>query len=576
MFATDRQTGYPSVDRPWLKYYDDIDVTRSLFHGSLADFVIEKNKEYPQDIAFTYYGNKITYGTFLNEINKCAKIFIDLGVTRKSVVTVISVATPELLYLIYAANSLGATINMVDPRNSEEHITEYIDSTSSEIVIVLDAILPGVFRAIANSISSKMIIVLSTNESMSNITKLLYKLACKKIDKEVAALKLSRQVVTYKSLTSAQPIELNVHDSELENATFIFYTGGSTGTPKGVLLTDDQINSLPQQYGEKIHWFNRQEKWLAVTACFFAYSWVVSFHMPLVMGMNCCFEMYDPQKICKNIIKNKYNHIALNPGILEHFLNFKHVSDLSFLIAPICGGESLSLTMEKKLNDFFSQRKANWKICQGYGMTETSSGIIINYNNEINKPGSVGIPFSHTLVSAFDSETSEELACGEIGEICISGPSVMSGYYRNPKETEQCIRIHSDGRRWLHSGDLGYVDEDGFVFIVGRIKRMIVGKGGWKIYPQQVEETLEGINDIEGVACVPVHNPDDDTDTKCGVFVIKKADSSKTNTQVEAEMRDYAATKLTEYMRPVMYVFVNEFPRTSVGKIDYRKLETMI
>ena len=576
MLATDKQTGYPSVDKPWLKYYQDIDVEGPLFSGSLFDFFYEKNKDFPNDIALTYYGNKITYETFLKESIRYSEILQKIGVSRKSVISVLSIATPELLYLIYAANILGATINMIDPRYSIEHITDCIDSTDSDVVIVLDATLKDVYSAIEISKSAELVIVLRVGDYMAKIAGWMCKFRLKSYKKELEILKGKKQTVFIENLIYAKPIREKEHNDELNDVSFIFYTGGSTGKPKGVMLSDSQMNSAIEQYAQKYHWFSRQEKWLSITAFFFAYAWVVSFHMPLVMGMNCCLEMYNLKTLCRNIVKNKYCHIAINPGIYEQLLRTKHIRDLSFIKAPISGGESLSLALEKGINDFLINRKSEWKICQGYGMTETSSGISINYNNEIYKEGSVGIPFSHTIISAFDCENGDELKFGEVGEICVYGPSIMKGYYRNETETKQNLREHTDGRRWLHTGDLGYVDEDGFVFIVGRIKRMIVGKGGWKIYPQQVETILREVEGVDNIACVTVINPHDDSDEKAGVAIIKNMECKKSDCQLKAELEEFAETKLTEYMKPVKYIFLSEFPRTKVGKIDYKELEKMM
>lgn len=240
------------------------------------------------------------------------------------------------------------------------------------------------------------------------------------------------------------------------------------------------------------------------------------------------------------------------------------------MIAPTSGGETLNVKLEKEINEVLSRQGCSWKICQGYGMTETSSGISINVNNKVNKLGSVGIPFPLTLVSAFDPDTGEEVTIGNTGEICISGPSIMTGYEDYDTQTSNSIKIHKDGNRWIHTGDLGYIDSDGFVFISGRLKRMFSCVSGEKIYPQTVEDIIREVNGVKDCAVVGIADPQNSTGKRAVAYVIAQSEKYKANEDI---IRKHCSMKLKEYMCPIKYIYIDEFPRTNVGKVDYKLLE---
>ena len=573
MLVIDGQTGYPSVDRPWLKYYKDVSLNVTDNYQSAWDLIYQSNVNNRNDVALIYYGNSITYGRLIDEVTEKIEWLKNVGIKEGSVISIISVTTPELLYLIYAANSLGAVINMIYPGFSEQKIVSCLTEVGSEIVFVLDAVYQSVLSAINLSRSIEIVVLLSVSNSMSLGVRVLYHLASKK---KIDAHSSTKKIVKYNELIHTDVKVSNSHRDEkiLKNTSFIFYTGGSTGNSKAVMLGDTQINAGVCQYAQVMKSFSRQESWLSISAMFFAYSWQTSVHMPLAMGMKCCIEMFDPEKISKKAISKKYSHLSLNPGLWEGFISNKNVKDLSFIIAPASGGESLSEVLENKINKYFEERKCAWKICQGYGMTESAGGISINYGGDVYRPRSVGIPFIQMTFSAFEPETCNELKTGEIGEICFTGPSVMLGYYNNDDENRKTLKLHNDGKIWLHSGDLGYLDEDGFIFIVGRIKRMIVGSGGWKIYPAQVEEAIRKFPGVVNCAAVEKRDPNSESNRQVGVFVI--TDGENTEPDIEYKLKEHCKLHLTDYMQPVKYLFVKDFPKTNVGKIDYLKLEEMI
>lgn len=256
----------------------------------------------------------------------------------------------------------------------------------------------------------------------------------------------------------------------------------------------------------------------------------------------------------------------------EELINWGNV-DLSYMIAPMVGGDSMPIDMEEKVNAFFDRHGAKWHVVKGYGMSEVSAAVSVCVSNQSNKLGSVGIPFAHTVISVFDPETGEEMTYNQKSEICMTGPNTMIGYYDNQEETEKILRKHGDGRIWVHSGDLGYMDEDGCLFVEGRLKRMIVRYDGFKVYPNQIETVL--LKNPYVHSCCAVGK--DDSMHSQGrlpvVFIVIKDNSGLTQNDIRTQLRELCIKELPEYAQPMEILFINKLPLTPIGKIDYRALE---
>ena len=296
--------------------------------------------------------------------------------------------------------------------------------------------------------------------------------------------------------------------------------------------------------------------------------------MPLSLGITAylCFDL-EIQKVEKQLIKNKVNHMANTPLMWEQLTHSKKVEkmDLSFIIAPTVGADSLDVQKEKTINEFLEKHKCKFRLCKGYGMTEVGSGVCITPNNAINKLGSVGIPFNLTNVAIFEVGTDKELTYGEQGEICVQGPSVMLGYYNNVEANQEILRKHSDGQVWLHSGDLGHMDEDGFLFIDGRIKRMIIDNTGFKIFAPVIEKVIAEVQEVEKCCVVGAKDTEHNVGQIPVAFIIPKTGVDKN--MLQKEVMELCEKQLPMYSYPRKIIFREEFPYTSAAKVDYRALE---
>lgn len=555
-------TGYPSIDKPWLKYYDKKAVDQKPPEHSMFECIFQNNQGYYDDIALEYYGQTITYGTMFNEIETVATGLASIGVKQGDIVSFLAITTPGVIFSIYAVNYLGAVCNMLDPRMSDELISNIISNTDSNYLIILDIFADKV--SVSTAADHCNIIILPTTKPCSPST-------------EMEQPSIDYQHISWENFLShiqSGHKAPKVHFSANRPA-LIEYTGGTTGEPKGVVLSNENVNAAAFQYARTRIDNERGQSWQTVAAPFIAYAFIFSMHIPLSLGMICKIVIYDPKMIAIQTIQNEYNHIAANPLMWENVIHLPEAQsrDFSHLIAPITGADYMNPKLENEINAFLKSHGCKWGICQGYGLTETSAGICFNQGDDCTRIGSVGIPLISTVISIFDSDTHDELKYGKTGEVCISGPSVMLGYYNNKVATDDVIKKHKDGTYWLHTGDLGHMDSDGFLYFDGRIKRMFVCYNGAKVFPPIIEKVVIQSKLVESCVVVGKQDPCYAVGQVPVAFVILQPDCTDSADSIIDELNILCKNKLPEYECPVEWNFIYSFPRTAVGKVDYRALE---
>ena len=569
---TDRQTGeltgYPSIDKPWLKYYSEEAINTPLFEGSVYDYLWHSNKSYLDRPALRYFGKRITFRELFENIDKAASAFLSVGVKKGDVVILSSVTTPETVYAFYALNKIGAISNMVDPRTSSEGIHDYIAEVDSKTIITIDVAYQKLLKAAENT-NVKTLIVTSPADSLPLIKKSLYRL---KNHKTI----LSDNSITWESFMKNKANPANINSAyKKDDCCVIVHTGGTTGTPKGVMLSNDNINALVQQSILTGIDMQRTHTWMDIMPPFIAYGVGMGLHLPLVIGMETILiPTFDAKKFDQLLIKHKPVHMVFVPSYWSTIINSKRLrkADLSFIIAPTVGGDSMDPTLEVTVNQFLKEHGCNYKVTKGYGMTEVCAGVTGTLD-AINEVGSVGVPFVKTIISIFDPDTSKELPYNSLGEICVSGPNIMIGYYGNKEATDDMIHLHDDGRLWVHTGDYGYINENGSLFIIDRMKRMIIRYDGFKVFPSIIEQTVSSHQDIQD-CCVVGQRDHNHSQGKLPVaYVTLKSHSNRLFPEIREELIELCNQKLPEYAQPVDYKVVDELPVTPIGKIDYRALE---
>ncbi|MBQ7671254.1 MAG: acyl--CoA ligase [Clostridia bacterium] len=559
-------TGYPSIDKPWLKYYSEEAINTPLPECTLYEHILKCNSDNLDRIALNYYGTNISYRSLFEEIDRIASALAGIGVKQGDIVTVIMINSPETVSLMFALNKVGAVANMVYGADTPEEIKKHIVDADSQIVFILDLFQDKVLE-ILNHTSVQKVIVANLMQSMS-----LFNRIGAALFKKLKPLPLPSdpRFMNWKSFINHCPGAFETaHDAAAP--AFITYTGGTTGGSKGVLLSNFAVIAVAQQYIIGEEELYRKSRWMQVLPLFIAYGVTCSLMIPLSVGMTLIVRIPMSDTIAQLCKKFKPNHIMYSPAFWEAFADENENFDLSYLIAPISGGDILPEKAERKINSYLEKHGSPYCLMNGYGMTEVGAAVSVNYRHTY-EFGSVGAPFVKNIVSAFDIETGKELPCGKEGEICIHTPSMMIGYLNNPEETSNIIRRHDDGLLWIHSGDLGYISENGFIHISGRLKRyMLCFSNGVakKVFSLDIEKVLVKHPNVEKCAVVPIN---DEVINQAPVAFVVPLDNMEKK-ELEQSLIGFANEKLDQLYRPVRYYFLSKFPLTKVGKIDYRALE---
>lgn len=562
-------TGYPSIDKPWLKYYSNEAISIPIPECTIYEHILNCNKDNLKRIALNYYGTNTTYKKFFERIDQVASALENLGIKEGNVVTVCMINSPETIYLMFALNKIGAISNMVYGSDSTTEIKNHIVEAKSTVVFTLD-IFQSKILEIADEAKLEKVIVSTMLQSMSFINRI-----GAKIFKKIKPLPIpnDKRFISWRKFVSLS----NGKSTTTHNAsapTFITYTGGTTGGSKGVLLSNKAVIAVAHGYitGEKELY--RVSKWMQVLPLFIAYGVTCSLMIPLTIGMTLIVRIPMSESIADMVKKFRPNHIMYGPAFWESFVDDNINLDLSNFIAPITGGDVLPEKVEYKINKYLERCGSPYKIMNGYGMSEVGAAVSCNFKDKY-EFGSVGAPFVNNIIAAFDVETGEELPYGKEGEICIFTPSIMIGYLNNQKETDNIIHKHSDGLLWVHSGDLGYITEDGFVHISGRLKRymLCIANGVQKkVFSLDIEKVLLKHPTVEKCAVVPVN---DKKVNQVPVAFIVLTEGIEPTSKLIKELELFAEENLESVYRPVKYIFKEKYPLTKVGKVDYKALEKM-
>ena len=295
----------------------------------------------------------------------------------------------------------------------------------------------------------------------------------------------------------------------------------------------------------------------------------------MIIGMETILiPQFDAQKFDELLLKYKPIHMVGVPSYWGTIIRSKKLAkkDLSYIIAPTVGGDAMDITLEQQANDYLKDHNCDSKIVKGYGMTEVAGGVsgTVDANNEI---GSVGIPFVKTTISVFEPDTENELGYNEDGEVCITGPNTMLEYFENEEATNTILKRHADGKMWIHTGDIGHITENGSLFIVDRIKRMMIRYDGFKVFPSIIENVIGTHNAVEACKVVAIADSEHSQGKLPKAHIVLKDGFKPYQEQILSEIKQLCAEKLPEYVQPVDYKFRDELPLTPIGKIDYLALE---
>ena len=564
---TDTKTLKVSEEKVWMKYYSEEARNAPLPKCKAYDYILERNKDRLDQPALHYYGRDISFHELMRMVDDAANAYTALGVKEGDIVSFLSAGVPETIASVYALNRIGAAANTIDPRMDVDSICQRILGGGSRILVTIDIAFPKV-KAIQERINQDRIIVQSAATSLPLFKKIAMKLMVK------TDIPYSDKVISWKTFIEGGRGTKAVDSPYVGDALVaITYTGGTTGSPKGVMLTNDSMNAVGLNFIHSAVYKEDGDRFLGIIPIFAAYGMVCGMHMPLCMRTTLVpIPKFVPTEIGKLVKTFRPNHIISTPVFIELLIGSREVQnmDLSFLYTLASGGDSMNEGLEDRLNEFRVKHNMKYTLAQGYGMSELSAAASFCVN-EVYRKGSVGVPSLTVDVGIFDPETGEELGYNRNGEVCVSGPSMMKGYFNNPEETDFVMRKHADGKVWIHSGDLGYVDEDGFLYIKGRIKRMITRFDGHKVFPINLEGYITGRQDIHNCAVIGVN----DREHSQGQYPLALIETMPGVDQWEtcSDIFRYCDKGVEERGKPVAILAVDELPLTPMGKIDYRALE---
>ncbi len=569
---------------PWEPWMGQVPMHLDYFQGSMFEAVENIAKKYPENIAFTFMGRSVLYPDMIRETERCAKALKALGIQEGDKVTIAMPNCPQAIYLFYGVNRIGAIANMIHPLSAEKEIEFYLNVSESKTAITLNQfyqkfanILPntGVEHLVIANIADALSPVMKVGFALKNVVDPISKALKKHIRPQFLPKvpKNASKVVLWKDfLAGAERVTGNYAVARTgEDPAVILYSGGTTGTTKGIVLTNLNFNALGQQVVAANPIFTPGDKMLAAMPLFHGFGLGVCVHTMLSQGGRCILiPQFTAKTYAKDLIKHRCNFIAGVPTLYEALLRLDTMegADLSCLKGVFSGGDSLSIELKKKFDKFLAEHGAAIQVREGYGTTETVTACCLTPSHMF-KEGSIGLPFPDTYYKIVKVGTTEEVEPGVEGEICISGPSVMVEYVDNPEETASTLRRHPDGRVWMHSGDLGKMDEDGFVYFSQRIKRMII-TSGYNVYPGQLENIIDGHEKVLLSCVIGVKDPYKMQKVKAFVVLRPGYEPSEA---VKQELLDYCRQHIAKYAMPYDIEFRQELPKTLVGKVAYRVLE---
>ena len=568
--TTDHAANNITVKTPWKDYLGDVPMHLEYFDGSMFEAVENVARKYPNAVAFDFMGKSTTYRSLVREIENCAKALKTIGVREGDKVTIAMPNCPQAIYMFYAVNLVGGIANMIHPLSAEKEIEFYLNESESVTAITLDQFYHK-FERIRENTKVINIIIASVKDALSKPIRAGYMLT---EGRKIAKIPEDAPVIMWKDFMrlsrSCFYKTFKVKRTGSDPAV-ILYSGGTTGTTKGIVLTNLNFNALAAQIIATNPMFRPGDRMLSAMPLFHGFGLGVCIHSMLANGGRCILiPRFTAKSYAKQIVKYKCNFIAGVPTLYEALLRLPSMdgANLSSLKGVFSGGDSLSIELKKKFDKFLYDHNATVQVREGYGTTETVTACCLTPTHMF-KEGSIGLPFPDTYIKIVEPGTDREVPYGTEGEILLAGPTVMKEYMKHPEETAQTLRTHADGLTWVYTGDLGVMDEQGFIYFRGRAKRMIISSG-YNVYPGQIENILDA-HDAVQMSCV-IGVPDAYKMQKVKAFV-KLKDGAAATEETKQDILDYCARHVAKYAMPYDIEFRDDMPKTLVGKVAYRVLE---
>lgn len=585
----ENQTGYPHLDRSHLQYYDDtVLLNCELPKLSMYGLLYEESRDHLENIAIEYFGRKIKYQEFLTKISDYASAFKNMGIKAGDVVSIASPNLPEIFYAIYGLNKIGAVANLIDPRNNIDRIKQFINQVGSKKLIMIDIAYPKIDKLIHDtkvdevftvSASDSLPIGLNYVQKAKTIVE-NYRKGLDNCPKNEFYKPLKQVVSENKSRNpEIMPDEYNEENLRDQEVAVIVNTSGTTGTPKGVMLTNENLNAVAYDYKNSGLEYETGDAFLGIMPSFLAYGIGVGTHMTFILGLkNIIIPAVTNEKFAELIRKHRPAHFAGVPTHYQYLINDSKMAnfDLSFIKTAAAGGDAFDPKLKKKANEFLIAHGSKGKIKVGYGCSENTglaaSQFYVGESDEENELITAGIPAYYTNFRIVSPITGEDLKYNQDGEILLSGKGVMKGYVNNQEETDKVIEV-KDGIRYLHTGDIGHIDENGRVYHISRIKRIIVRPDGHNVFPVYIENVVNTHPLVKACTCVGLKDENHVNGKIPVAFIVIESGHENEIEQIIAELKNLNLKELPERDIAQDYIVIEKIPMTQNGKVDYKYLE---
>ncbi len=552
--------------RPWLSHYGIVPHRLDYPQGSMSDAVFSCAQKNPERDALSFMRRSISYGTLAERIRKTAGAFWKMGVRKGDRVTLCLPNIPQTVYCLYALNELGAQVSLIHPLSAEKEIVFYLREVQSTCLVTIHQFYEKIMQ-VQKEYPLKHLIVTDIDDALCGLKKWGYRLTIKR---KFPKIQPAENLLLWHDFLQGST-EYEKAYCKAEDGAVILFSGGTTGINKGILLSNLNLNALALQTAAMCARPVEGKRILAAMPMFHGFGLGVCVHTALINGMTSILvPRFNVKEYARLIKKERPNYIAGVPTLYEALTRTDYLdgADLSCLLGVFSGGDSLSVELKKKMDRFLAERGATIRIREGYGTTECVTASCLTPDQE-EREGSIGLPYPDMDYKICKVGTTEEVPYGEEGEICLKGPTVMLEYLGRPEETADALRLHPDGERWLHTGDLGMMDKDGFIYFRQRLKRIIV-TSGYNVYPSQIENVLDGHPKVQ-ISCV-IGVPDSYRMHRVKAYVVPKKGVAPTE-ELKEELLDYCKTYIAKYACPRELEFREDLPKTLVGKVAYKKLE---
>lgn len=552
-------------EKPWLKYYGNVPESLNYFNGSMYDYLKDTASKNEKRSAYSFYGNEVTFKSFMKKIDKVASALKEFNIVENECVTICMPNTPESFALIYAINKIGAICNIIHPLSSTSDIERALKETNSSIIFCSDVAMPK-----ARHIKVKHFIMVPTSESLGKFLKTLYNI------KSSLNMKLEEGMLTWHEFLNYGVSEDTYVKRDPNSPAAIIYSGGTTGKPKGIIISNANFNAMALQTASVCKYISPGHSVLSALPIFHVFGLALCTHTCLVAGMKCIIvPQLNTKKINKELKKYKPSVYPAVPSLLKMSMNDSDPGSNAFkdIKVVVVGGDYLSPQVKSEYEEYLKAHGSSAVVKSGYGLSEACGFCCctaeVDEKHVNNHKGTLGIPNPDMIVKIFEPDSDIEKSVGDVGEICITGPTLMMGYINEDEETKKTLVIHNDGRTWLHTGDLGYMDKDGFIFYTSRLKRMII-TNGYNVYPIELEDIINKCKYVD--TCTVVGIPHKiKSQTPKAVIVLKS--NVQDTLEVREEIRRYCYKNIAKYAVPTEYEFRTSLPKTAVGKVAYRDLE---